>query len=242
MAVTPLVSVIICTRNRLPLLRQAVASVRAQTFRDYELVVVDDASSDGTRDWVRRAAPEARFERLSRRAGPPGARNRGLAAARGRLVAFLDSDDLWRPRYLEKLAPVALRPGVQLVSCDLDVIDARGRLLREKALRGVPFFLPSTIVCRRSAIDKEGGFDEGFRELYDDYDLWCRIEERWSRRAFRFVDEALVRYRRHGSQQTDKLQSRQARLDFALFAYRRAASRSSVGGMLIDSPSRATSS
>ena len=98
----PLVSVIVPTYNRLPLLGPAIESVRAQSFTDWELIVVDDGSSDGTVEWVR-ALGDARIRCISLpHTGDVGRlRNEGARAGGGELVAFLDSDDLWHPAKLE---------------------------------------------------------------------------------------------------------------------------------------------
>ena len=96
----PIVSVIIPTFNRSAMVREAVESVLSQTFDGFELIVVDDGSTDGTTDALRPLAGAIRLIRQENR-GVSAARNRGVAAARGALLAFLDSDDLWLP---EKLA------------------------------------------------------------------------------------------------------------------------------------------
>ena len=96
----PLVSVIIPTYNRADLVQEALASVKAQTFRDFEIVVVDDGGTDGTCE-VLSAWRETRVLRHPGRRGVSAARNTGITAARGQWLAFLDSDDLWLP---DKLA------------------------------------------------------------------------------------------------------------------------------------------
>ena len=96
----PLVSVIIPTYNRADLVRQALASVKAQTYRDFEIVVVDDGGTDGTCEALS-AWREIRVLRHAHRRGVSAARNTGIDAARGEWLAFLDSDDLWLP---DKLA------------------------------------------------------------------------------------------------------------------------------------------
>ncbi len=96
----PFFSVILPTYNRLPMLQEALASVRRQTFTDYELIVVDDGSTDGTADAVAACKDGATFLRQPHD-GPGAARNAGIAAAAGRYVAFLDSDDAWFPWTLQ---------------------------------------------------------------------------------------------------------------------------------------------
>ncbi len=96
----PYVSVIIPTYNRRDLLQLAVESVLSQTYVDYELIVVDDASTDGTAVWIKSAYPTIQFISLLQNRGPAGARNVGIQAAQGELIAFLDNDDQWLPNYL----------------------------------------------------------------------------------------------------------------------------------------------
>ena len=97
----PRVSVIIPAHNAARFLGQAIESVRAQTYTDWEIVVVDDGSSDGTWELLRAAGPRVRSLRRERAGGPAVARNLALEHASGELVAFLDADDLLLPRYLE---------------------------------------------------------------------------------------------------------------------------------------------
>ncbi|NJM96625.1 MAG: glycosyltransferase family 2 protein [Phormidesmis sp. RL_2_1] len=96
----PIVSVIIPTYNRRHLIEPAIQGVLDQTYETYELIVVDDASVDGTADWVETHYPWARLIRLERNIGAAAARNVGIRAAKGELIAFLDSDDYWDAGYL----------------------------------------------------------------------------------------------------------------------------------------------
>ena len=96
----PMFSVVIPTYNRLDLLKQALASVWAQTFTDYEVIVVDDGSADGTREWLTRQTRRIRTVSQPNR-GPGAARNAGVGEAAGKYVAFLDSDDVWLPWTLD---------------------------------------------------------------------------------------------------------------------------------------------
>lgn len=102
---SPLFSVIIPTHDRLELLKRAVQSVREQSFSDYEIVIVDDGSKDGTSEWLAASESWLRGIRQSN-SGPGAARNTGVRAARGCYLAFLDSDDLWFPWTLKLFASV----------------------------------------------------------------------------------------------------------------------------------------
>jgi GT2 family glycosyltransferase len=102
---SPLFSVVVPTYNRLPLLAAALDSVWRQTLADYEVIVVDDGSTDGTREWLAEQATRVRVCRQENK-GPGAARNLGAGAARGRYIVFLDSDDLWFPWTLATYADV----------------------------------------------------------------------------------------------------------------------------------------
>ena len=149
MAATPLVSVVTPVWNAAATLRATVASVRAQTLPDWELTLVDDASTDGSREIARAlAAEDARIRLLvrERNGGAAAARNDAIRAARGRLVAFLDADDRWYPEKLARQAEFMAGHGHALVFSAYRRVDAAGRPLgvvrppprvsREQLLRG----------------------------------------------------------------------------------------------------------
>ncbi|MDQ7033251.1 MAG: glycosyltransferase family 2 protein, partial [Desulfonauticus sp.] len=101
----PLVSVVIPTYNRASLVKEAILSVINQNFKDWELLVVDDRSTDNTEDIVKSLAEkDSRIKYLKNEfaKGPSGARNYGIKHSKGDLIAFLDSDDLWKPWHLER--------------------------------------------------------------------------------------------------------------------------------------------
>lgn len=98
----PTVSVIIPTYNRRNLVELALVSVVQQTYQDYEIIVVDDGSTDGTASWVGLHYPQVRLIQRQENQGVAAARNIGVCEARGRFIAFLDSDDQWLPTYLER--------------------------------------------------------------------------------------------------------------------------------------------
>ncbi|MEM1003137.1 MAG: glycosyltransferase [Bacteroidota bacterium] len=96
----PTVSVILPTYNRLNLLDRALQSVAHQSFLDFEIIVVDDASTDGTAQWVEDTYPQVKLVKLLENSGSSAARNAGILEAKGKYIAFLDSDDEWLPEYL----------------------------------------------------------------------------------------------------------------------------------------------
>jgi glycosyltransferase involved in cell wall biosynthesis len=191
----PLVSAVIPSWNRLAMLREAVESVRAQTLRDLEILVVDDGSDDGTWDWLEGQSgaptgPDLRPLRRERRGGPAAARNLGAAAARGRYLAFLDSDDLWRADKLARQLPLLEADGT-LGLCHSDELWLRGgRELHQKPKhekRGGRIFAHCLPMCRispsaallpRAVFEALGGFDEEL-EVAEDYELWLRLTCRY---------------------------------------------------------------
>jgi glycosyltransferase involved in cell wall biosynthesis len=200
----PSVSVIIPVYNRVELICQALSSVRAQTFRDFEVVVVDDGSTDSTAAVVKAHYPEVRLIQKEN-AGVSAARNRGIQEARGEWIAFLDSDDVWLPHKLSRqVAFLELHP-------DIDLLYARmwsytvGReherqlepksvsLTFEDLLNGHNSVTTSTVMVRRRVFDVVGMFNEGLPAV-EDHELWIRIAERFK---LGFLDEVVAEYRRH---------------------------------------------
>ncbi|MGH8214750.1 MAG: glycosyltransferase family 2 protein [Rhodanobacteraceae bacterium] len=191
---TPEVSIILPTWNRLPLLRKAVASVLAQTYRDFELIVADDGSTDGTRNYLEAIAdPRVRPIWLEHRGDLTSARSAGLRHVHGEWVAFLDSDDLWLP---EKLAlqrqRLAENPscrwsytGYLLVDADERPLPERSRLLRrpvsghilEPLLKFEVAVAVQAMLVQHSLIDEIGGFDEMI-PIRSDYDFALRLAAR----------------------------------------------------------------
>jgi len=181
----PLVSVIIPTFNRAGLVREAVDSVLAQDYSRLELIVIDDGSNDHTPEVVRAFGTAVRFIQQPH-TGVSAARNRGVAASHGELVAFLDSDDLWLPgKVTAQVALFQQQPQVQV--CYTDEIWIRcgvrvnQRQIHQKYagwifLHALPrcIISPSSIMLRRALWDRVGGFDERLPAC-EDYDLWLRL-------------------------------------------------------------------
>lgn len=194
----PSVSVIIPTYNRCDFVREAMASVLAQTFQDFELIVVDDGSTDGTADVVREF-PRIRYLSQENR-GVSAARNVGVAVSRGELIAFLDSDDLWQPQKLAtQVAFFATRPDAHI--CQTEEVWVRNGVRvnpRNKhrkpsgdifaASLHLCLVSPSAVMMRRELFDHMGGFDEELPAC-EDYDLWLRIS---AHNLVYLIDEALV--------------------------------------------------
>jgi len=182
---TPTVSVILCSYNRREVVGRAIRSVLAQTFAAFELLVIDDGSTDGTAEVVLGFAardPRIVYERHANR-GLAAARNAGLALARGEWVTFLDSDDAYAPDHLAvRMARVAAEP--------VDALFGGVRLLGDRKLRYVAdaerpghkihlthCHIGGTLFVRRAVLAALGGFQE--IPYAEDHELMTRIERRY---------------------------------------------------------------
>jgi len=209
----PLVSVIVCVYNGEEFLGAALDSVFAQTHRDFELIVVDDGSTDGSAAVVGKYVdPRLRLLGQENR-GTARALEVGLQTARGEYVAFLDQDDLWEK---DKLAVhmewMRRRPVIDLTFSWFRYVDRLGRGigLHSKRHRGTIDFralltdfvigATSNVVARRAAIEKAGGIDPAFPRMYD-LDLFLRIAL-LARNNIEAVPAELMLYRRHSMQIT----------------------------------------
>lgn len=187
---TPLVSVIIPTYNRVAFLAEAVRSVLAQTCTDHELIVVDDGSTDGTGAMLQAIGdPRVQLISLPHSGSPGRARNAGIGRARGRYVAFLDSDDLWDPSKLEdQLAALSGQPDCRWCNTGLRIVDETGAphprwrthpappegWIFEPLVRRQVGMSISTVLVERAFLLDVGGFDETF-VWGEDYDLRVRL-------------------------------------------------------------------
>jgi glycosyltransferase involved in cell wall biosynthesis len=212
---TPLVSIILPTYNRLPLLREAVESVRAQTMTDWELIVIDDESTDGSVEYVERIGDNRmRVLRTQHRGDPETLRNVGAKRASAAWIAFLDSDDRWHPEKLERqLALHIASPALRWSYTNRTMLEVHGKpskrafrswtpvagwVLEAVITRTANIALPSVMVAR-DAFDAVGGFDERIH-AGGDYDLWLRLAERYECGV---LPEALVEIRSHRSSTHD---------------------------------------
>jgi glycosyltransferase involved in cell wall biosynthesis len=200
----PIVSVVIATYNYGRYLGRAIDSVLAQTMGDFELLVVDDGSTDDTPSVIDRYRFDPRLNYIRREhIGAPFVKNLGVRCARGEFVAFLDADDVWLPTKLERqLRLFEGRPDVGVVYSRMQFINEEGgmlptaprRLYRGDVLGPIfrdNFVCFSSSVVRKAVFERAGYFDTSL-QLAIDYDLWLRIAT-WF--AFDYVDETLVLYR-----------------------------------------------
>ncbi|MBZ5561106.1 MAG: glycosyltransferase family 2 protein [Acidobacteriia bacterium] len=210
----PTVSVVIPAFNCGQTVAEALKSVLAQTFHDFEIVVVDDGSQDNTAAGVRSAAPNAVYVRQEN-AGVSAARNHGIRIATGEYIAFLDADDVWDPHKLEKQVRVLdEEPEIALVCSDFSTASSEGSVepsyLKHcrHARSGYVFdevvqeyfILTSSVLVRRSCLAEVGGFDESLR-VTEDRDLWLRICHRW--KISLLTDPLVIKRNRPGNLSSD---------------------------------------
>jgi glycosyltransferase involved in cell wall biosynthesis len=212
----PLVSVVIPTFNRAWALDRAVGSVLAQDYRPLELIVVDDGSTDETQEKLAPLAGQGRLSLIRQpNQGVSAARNTGLRAARGALLAFLDSDDEWLPGKIQaQVEFLDQRPDQVLVQTQerwfrggRRVNPGRRHLKQSGDIfipsLGLCLISPSAVMLRQSLLDEVGLFDENLPAA-EDYDLWLRI---LARHPAGLIDRELVV--RHGGR-PDQLSARPA--------------------------------
>ena len=213
MAAVPAVSVVTPVWNAAATLAATVASVRAQNFADWELLLVDDASTDSSPALARALAaaePRIRLLALPENGGPAAARNAGIRAARGRYIAFVDADDLWRPQKLARQIGFMRGEGHALtfsayrrITVDgrpLGIVRPPARISRTELLKG------NVIGCLTAVYDSEavGRLEMPSIRRRQDYGLWLEILHRVPHAHA--LPEVLADYRVHpGSLSADKL-------------------------------------
>jgi glycosyltransferase involved in cell wall biosynthesis len=217
-AARPLVTVITPVYNAAETLESTVASVMAQTWRSFELILIDDGSTDDSADVIRRCVarwPDQIRNTAQANAGAAAARNAAARMARGRYLAFIDADDEWEPAKLEtQVALMTARPDLVFSHTETLVIDADGRQidhwrLRDRVntftcLHSENFIYILTAMVRRDAFERVGAFDEQLR-ISADYDLWLRLARIG---PFANIAMPLARYRLHDSNLSHDLEVR----------------------------------
>jgi glycosyltransferase involved in cell wall biosynthesis len=208
------VSVIMPVLNGQKYIGQAVESIASQTFKDFELIVVNDGSTDGTLDQLKRFAGRIDLRCIHHETPQGIARsvNDGIRHAQGQFIAFLDHDDLWFPDFLQtQMAHLDQHPDVGMVHSDFQTIDGAGNILEasvatdrdRKRVSGRVFpdlFMDSFIVgnsvlIRKECFDRLGTFDETLR--IGDYHMWLRIARHYK---VDYTPKVLTAYRQHQTQ------------------------------------------
>ena len=204
----PKVTVIIPTYRRPGFLKKAIQSVFDQTFQDFEIIVVDDASGDNTGELIK-SINDGRLRYIchAKNSGGSTARNTGIEAGRGTYIAFLDDDDEWFPRKLELQVKLldACFGKVGVIYTGSVLVDAdNGKVLRQKT----PYYkgnltralltrniigTTSSVLIRKECFSEVGGFD-GTLPSYQDYDMWIRLSRKFH---FEIIKEPLVKYHVH---------------------------------------------
>jgi glycosyltransferase involved in cell wall biosynthesis len=188
-----LVSVIVPTYNRAGIIGETIANIFQQTYSNIELIIVDDGSTDNTEAVLQSFGNKIRWT-VQKNAGPAAARNRGISMARGEIIAFQDSDDVWHPTKIERQVSLLQRAGESAVCCICNcIVELPGIVVRsfenapvypsiEEGIWLNPAEVLATrfmlfnqaIAIRRSVLVRIGGFNESFR-LMEDMELAMRL-------------------------------------------------------------------
>ena len=215
----PKVSIIMPVLNGQRYIVEALESILAQTYKNYELVAVDDGSTDRTREILFQFQDrmEIRYVRHEVCKGISVSVNDGIRNATGEYITFLDHDDVWFPRFLEtQAAHLDAHPLVGMIHCDFQTIDPQGKIIEESVAlcrnRKRPsgevfrqlfmdsFIAATSAMIRKECFDRLGGFDESL--YWGDYHMWLRIARHY---RIDYVPEVLSKYRQHPNQSTRTL-------------------------------------
>lgn len=198
----PIVSIVMPAYNAAAYIRESIDSVVAQSFTAWELIVVDDASSDGTADFVESAyrnEPRVRIVCLSENLGAAAARNRAITLARGRFIAFLDCDDLWLPEKLSTQIEYMLRHRVALSYTSYERVTLSGQsigVVRAPAYTSYSQMLMTSVIGCSTAVYDTAVFGKVLMPMIrmrQDYGLWLHLLKQCG--SATGLREVLVRYR-----------------------------------------------
>jgi glycosyltransferase involved in cell wall biosynthesis len=213
----PRVSIVMATYNYAQYLSEAIESVLAQTFEDWELLVIDDGSTDGTAELLESYAADTRIRIIaSDNLGQPRAKNLGIRLSRASLIAFLDGDDRWRRNKLARqLEEIESNPTIGVLATARQLIDPDGNPIAIQQAQkldknSLEMFLErnplcfSSVLIRKELLESFGLFDPRYPVAID-YDLWLRLAERTE---FQIIDEVLVEYRTGHANLSSRLEAR----------------------------------
>ena len=202
------ISVIIPTFNRKETLKRAIQSVVMQSYTPYEIIVIDDGSDDGTKEWLKDNFPNVKYI-YQMNSGVSSARNKGIKFARGDWIALLDSDDEWLPSKLKDQAnEIELNPAAKFLHTN-EIWIRNGvrvnQMKKHKKYGGYIFekcldmcrISPSSVLIKKDIFDEIGMFDETLK-VWEDYDLWLRFASKY---PVHFLDQPLIKkYGGHSDQ------------------------------------------
>ncbi|MBO3460917.1 glycosyltransferase family 2 protein [Aetokthonos hydrillicola Thurmond2011] len=205
----PKVSVIIPAYNAMNYLPETLESVLQQSFSDFEVLIIDDGSSDNIQEWVS-LITDPRVKLLTQKnQGLSGARNTGIHNSHSEYIAFLDADDLWEPTKLEKqVRCLEENPEVGLVYTWTALIDHKGISTGRVFVNYAEGYVWKSLIehnivecgsvpmVRRCCFETEGVFDRNLRSYVEDWDMWLRIAARY---PLKLIKEPLVKYRQHSA-------------------------------------------
>jgi glycosyltransferase involved in cell wall biosynthesis len=213
----------------------AIESILAQTYKSYELMVVDDGSTDGTRECIQQFATklELKYVYHATPQGIPKSMNDGIRHSSGDMIAFLDHDDLWMPEFLEKQTDhLRDQPDLGMVYSDFQTIDPAGSIIEESVAvsrkRTRPsgdvfrqlfldsFIVGNSVLIRKECFNRLGMFDETLR--WGDYHMWLRIALHY---RVGYTPKSLTKYRQHPSQSTRTPSARDLEDPVAIVALRK---------------------
>jgi glycosyltransferase involved in cell wall biosynthesis len=205
----PIISVIIPTYNRGEYICETIESVFEQTYKDFEIIIVDDGSTDDTRQLIEPYLSRIKYI-YQENAGVSAARNTGIIASESEYVAFLDSDDLWLTNKLKlQMEFLDSNPQLGMVYADAcmfsndQIIYSSFLKLKKFTSYGYifgnlikeDFIITSTVLVRREVFKDVGTFDESL-SVAEDYDMWLRIARKYQ---IGLINECLVKYRKHNT-------------------------------------------
>lgn len=201
----PVVSAIVPTYNRAHSIGKSINSILTQSYQDFEIIVVDDCSTDNTEEIVKSFKnPRIKYIQHQHNSGAAVARNTGIENSSGCYIAFLDSDDEWLPQKLAKQVELLQQsqPEVGVVYTGMEIVNEFDRVKRIKvpthrgSLHTTLLFAnvvgtPSTVMVKREYLEQVQGFDPNIWQFAADADLWVRLSECCE---FEVIPEVLVRY------------------------------------------------
>jgi len=215
---SPLVTIVIPTFNRLSLLKETVASIITQTFTDWELIVADDGSDDGTAEWIH-SLPDKRIQvlELAHCGNIAAVRNAGARAGKGKWIAFLDSDDMWLPAKLEIQLRLLQQEGKRWSYGGFEFMNEEGEMIPKKSgqynpvsgwiirqlIKNEVAVDVGSMLLERKLFEELGGFNTDPRLFCrEDYEFTLRLALKAEALA---VPNVLYRIREHGGRSTKAL-------------------------------------